>query len=64
MNDIYIIGASGHGREVLWLLKRLDSYRIRGFVDDNAELQGREICGVEVLGPLSFLEDVGLPIAE
>jgi len=58
-DDIYIIGASGHGREVLWLLRRLDSYRIRGFVDDNAELHGREICDLEVLGPLSFLEDVG-----
>lgn len=63
MNDIYIIGASGHGREVLWLLRQMnavdDRFCIRGFVDDNESLHGVDICGVPVLGPLSFLNDVG-----
>ena len=59
MKDLYIIGASGHGREVLWLLERLGTFEVKGFVDDDISLHGSEICGMPVLGPISFLEDVG-----
>ena len=63
MEDIYIIGASGHGREVLWLIRQINEvekrFDVRGFVDDNEALHGREICGIPVLGPLSVLKDVG-----
>lgn len=63
MQDIYIIGASGHGREVLWLVQSLidegADYRLRGFVDDNSALHGSKVCGQPVLGPLEMLADVG-----
>ena len=60
MRDIIIVGASGHGREVLWLIREMindgASYRVAGFVDDNPALQGQEVVGVPVLGTLDDLE--------
>lgn len=35
MNDIYIIGSSGFGREVAWLIEELGEWNIKGFVDEN-----------------------------
>ena len=62
MSDIYIIGASGHGREVLWLVEELISqgadFRLRGFVDDDESLHGRNVCGHPVLGPVDMLADL------
>ena len=37
MKDLYIIGAGGFGREVLWLVKRINAmnptWNIKGFID-------------------------------
>lgn len=59
MKDLYIIGAGGLGREILWLARELNKvsqrYRLCGFVDDNVALHGQEICGVPVVGDVSFL---------
>lgn len=39
MQDIYIIGAGGFGREVQWLIERINAvdpvWNIRGYIDDN-----------------------------
>lgn len=39
MQDIYIIGAGGFGREVQWLIERINGaqerWRIKGYLDDN-----------------------------
>ena len=39
MRKIYIVGAGGFGREILWLLDRINSYKptwdFVGFIDDN-----------------------------
>ena len=40
MEKIYIIGASGFGKEVAWLIEELDKWDIVGFIDDNEFLQG------------------------
>ncbi|RAL21121.1 acetyltransferase [Lujinxingia litoralis] len=58
MEDIIIIGAGGHGREMLWLLRRLNR-AVRGFVDDNPTLHNQQVCGVPVLGTTDYLEKVG-----
>lgn len=59
MKDIVIIGAGGFGREVLWLIHDINKIEIKwnilGFVDDNPNLQGREIDGYPVLGTIDWL---------
>jgi len=60
---LVIIGAGGHGLEVMWVAARMSmdpvfgSWNILGFVDDHAGLRGRMIEGVPVLGSVAeFLE--------
>jgi sugar O-acyltransferase (sialic acid O-acetyltransferase NeuD family) len=54
MKDLIIIGASGFGREVAWLVERINkvepTWNLMGFIDDNAEIQNTEINGYRVLG--------------
>lgn len=54
MKDLIIIGASGFGREVLWLVERINEksaeWNILGFVDDDLSIQGEEINGYKVIG--------------
>ncbi len=54
MKDLIIIGASGFGREVAWLVERINQkasvWNLLGFVDDNPELQGKKVNGYPVLG--------------
>lgn len=54
MKDIIIIGAGGLGREVLWLIERINKlepvWRILGFLDDNDDLSGKLVNGCPVLG--------------
>lgn len=53
MKDLIIIGASGFGREVAWLVERINrinpTWNILGFIDDNESLVGDEINGYKVL---------------
>lgn len=54
MKDLIIFGASGFGREVAWLVERINkaepTWNLLGFLDDNETIQGSEINGYEVLG--------------
>lgn len=54
MNNLIIIGASGFGREVAWLVERINqkesTWNLLGFLDDNDEIQGNVINGYKVLG--------------
>lgn len=52
MKDLVIIGASGFGKEVLWLAKRLER-NVKGFLDDTPEKQGTNILSVPVMGKIS-----------
>ena len=49
-----IIGASGFGREVAWLVERINkvkpTWNLLGFVDDNLDIQGCEVNGYPVVG--------------
>ncbi len=54
MKDLIILGASGFGREVAWLVERINkvspAWNLLGFMDDNDSIQGSEINGYKVLG--------------
>jgi|CXWL01.1.fsa_nt_gi sugar O-acyltransferase (sialic acid O-acetyltransferase NeuD family) len=51
---LVIIGASGLGREVLWLARSLpNEWVISGILDDSEERQGKEVDAVPILGTIS-----------
>ena len=54
MKDLIILGAGGFGREVAWVVERINkaepTWNLLGFLDDNEELQGKEINGQRILG--------------
>lgn len=56
LKDIIIFGASGFGREVAWLIERINKiapeWNLLGFMDDAEEIQGTEINGYKVLGKM------------
>ncbi len=56
MDEIIIVGAGGHGRVVLDILRAAEEFTPVGFLDANAGLHGRQVDGLEVLGDLSVLE--------
>ena len=64
MNDIVIIGAGGFGREVAWLIERINNktptWNLLGFVDDNTSLHGSILDGYPVLGGEEFLHEKSL----
>ncbi len=61
MKKLIIIGASGFGREVAWLVERINSkeptWDLIGFIDDNDEIQGNSINGYKVLGKTDNVND-------
>lgn len=60
MKRLVIIGAGDFGREVSWVAERINAqtpvWELLGFVDDSAAVQGKNIDGYPVLGPVSWLE--------
>lgn len=54
MKNLIIFGASGFGREVAWAVERINkaspTWNLIGFMDDNDDIQGKEINGYRVLG--------------
>ncbi len=58
MTEILIVGASGFGREVAWLIEELKEWKVVGFIDDSEEIQNTIINGIPVIGKLDFLEKV------
>lgn len=62
MKELYIVGAGGFGREILWLVQRINehepTWKFSGFIDDNAGLQGLTQSGYPVLGGCDYLQKV------
>lgn len=56
MKDLIIFGASGFGREVAWLVERINkvepTWNLLGFMDDDESIQGSLINGYKVLGKM------------
>ncbi len=59
MKDLYIIGAGGFGREVAWLVERINAskptWNLKGFIDDNPSLWGSCEDEYPVLGGCDYL---------
>lgn len=59
MKDLYIIGAGGFGREVTWLVERINevnpTWNLKGFIDDNESLWGSVEGEYPVLGGCDYL---------
>jgi sugar O-acyltransferase (sialic acid O-acetyltransferase NeuD family) len=53
--DVVIVGAGGHGKVVLDILRAMDQHRIAGFLDADATLAGNVIGGAKVLGHVNLL---------
>ena len=53
------MGAGGFGREVAWLVSRINevqpTWNFLGFIDDNPDLAGKEIDGYHVAGNCDYL---------
>ena len=49
--DIVIWGAGGLGEFVLYILSYSPEARVRAFLDDNPDLQGKELKGLPILSP-------------
>ena len=63
MKDLYIIGASGFGREVAWLVERINDvsfeWNLKGFIDDDESIWGSKEDGYPVLGGCEYLKKIG-----
>ncbi len=59
---LYIIGAGGFGREVAWLVERINvvspTWDLQGFIDDNEEVQGTIQGNYKVVGNCQLLEHI------
>ena len=62
MKDLYIFGAGGFGREVAWLVERINrveqTWNIVGFLDDAEEIKNQKINGYTVLGGSDYFENI------
>lgn len=59
MKKLYIIVAGGFGREVVWLVERINEkskiWDIVGFIDDDEKIHGNKEVGYTVLGGCDYL---------
>ena len=53
---IAIIGAGGHGRVVLDILRNNHQFEVVGFIDSNSQLHGSYIDDIPVIGDMAELE--------
>ncbi|MCG3136215.1 MAG: putative acetyltransferase EpsM [Phycisphaerae bacterium] len=53
--DCVIIGAGGHGRVVLDVLRQQTQHNVVGFLDSNSSLHGQRMDGVQVLGSIDLV---------
>lgn len=61
MKKLVIIGVGGFGREVAWLVERINevnpAWDLLGFLDDNKKLHGNIVGGYPVLGGCDWLNE-------
>ena len=59
MKKLYIISAGGFGREVAWLVERINekapTWDLQGFIDDNESIHGNVEDDYKVLGGCDYL---------
>lgn len=59
MKKLYILGAGGFGREVAWLVERINAveptWELAGFIDDDKTTHGKLLGGYPILGGCDHL---------
>ncbi len=62
MKELYIIGAGGFGREVAWLVERINektsTWDLKGFIDDNQKIWGEIQDNYRVIGGCDYLRSI------
>lgn len=62
LKNLYIIGAGGFGREVAWLVERINeiepTWNLRGFIDDNTAIHGSLQEDYIVVGGCDYLMNI------
>lgn len=62
MKKLYIIGSGGFGREVAWLVERINqvtpTWELVGFIDDNPSIWGTSCNGYQVIGGIDVLNNI------
>lgn len=62
MKELYVVGSGGFGREVAWLVKRInqqnEEWKLKGFIDDDEKLAGSIIDGYPVLGGTDYFNRI------
>lgn len=62
MKNLYIIGAGGFGREVAWLVERINQiepiWNLRGFIDDDKSRWGTKEGEYLIYGGCDYLEKI------
>ncbi len=53
--DVIVIGAGGHGKVVVDILRCAGEHRLAGFIDADPQLAGQTIAGLAVLGQINAL---------
>ena len=69
---IYIVGAGGFGREIAWLVERINEvavsngkiapWELKGFLDDDKSIYGKELDGYEICGGHEVIENYGADV--
>jgi sugar O-acyltransferase (sialic acid O-acetyltransferase NeuD family) len=61
MQDLVILGAGGGAKSIHWLAESINDARptwnLLGFIDENPELHGTNLCGAPVLGGFDWFDD-------
>lgn len=62
MKELYIIGAGGFGREIAWLVERINEkelmWDLKGFIDDNHAIWGETLDDYTVIGGCDYLRHI------
>lgn len=62
LKKLYIVGSGGFGREVLWLVQRINNliptWEVVGFIDDNETLHGTRQDNYLVLGDCDYFTEL------
>lgn len=62
MKELYIVGAGGFGREVAWLVERINEcnreWDLKGFIDDNKEIHGKMEGKYRIIAGTDYLLNI------
>lgn len=66
MKNLYIVGAGGLGRQIAWIVERINekeaSWNLAGFIDEDIVLKGQVLNGIPVVGGIDVLSQLEGPV--